>query len=101
MIDHQAASGFLRDYRNAPGRDKCACCPEGWHRNYRGNLHNSKDEKVDAVRQLWRTLDAIPEGNRVEIIVRDLGVRDPLADDPWVLLKPHEYGPMSKLGAQK
>jgi hypothetical protein len=87
------AKGFLRDYRGS--------AEPGSHRPYRGVLH---DENTDQPVE-WR--DAIirafrdHEGADVEIVVRFRGSRNAKADDEWVLLSPHEYGPRSALDASR
>lgn len=87
--------GFTRNYRGQPVKDRHqkAHCP------YSGHVHDERtDEDVDWRKKLWEFLsDEVPEGEVVEIVVRRTGVQSPKADDPWVLVKPHVYGPNSSL----
>lgn len=83
------ATGFLRGYRSAP---------PSTHQPYPVNLHdNETDAPIDYRDVLHETLRQIPEGERVEIVVRRSGERNPKADDEWVRLRPHKYGPRSAL----
>lgn len=91
--DLVACRGFKRNYRSHPVKNRRSKvhCP------YTNQIHTEpKDKPVYVHDAVDAILDSIPEGARVEIIVRVLGEQSPLADDPWVLLKPHTYGPNSK-----
>lgn len=94
--DISVVRGFVRHYRDAPD-------PDAWC-SYNGLIHDpDTDENLrphDALRQVltaWPPAGVqVPEGEIIEIVVRRTGQRAALADDPWVLLKPHTYGPLSR-----
>ncbi len=85
--------GIVRNYRGRPLRapDDNPHCP------YQGELHTLDDKHVAQLPSELRPAIAIPENRVVEIIVRVTDEYAPIGDDPWVLQRPHYYGPNSEV----
>lgn len=88
------ARGFKRNWRSEPVKDR----HEQVHSPYQGLLHEEgTDKEVAYTNALRNALSCIPEGEVVEVVIRRTRIQDPLADDPWVLQRPHKYGPNSQV----
>lgn len=94
VVDYVVARGFVRNYRGHPVENRHSKC----HFPYAGLLHGEEsDQEINLSQKIHDFLsEDVPEGEIVEIIVRRTNTQSPLADDPWVRLEPHTYGPNSK-----
>ena len=92
-----AQTGFVRHYHGGSRALTDPAEVRATHACYQGCIHNDADESVGFSDALVGVLRKLPEGTPVEIVVHVKGDPDKrFFDDPWVLLKAHRYGPLSK-----